>query len=42
VIVRIVGVRRLVPDEGDRTMEADDATVGCDLVSARRLFTGPS
>jgi hypothetical protein len=42
VILRIVGVRRLIPDEGDRTMDADNTAVGCDLVSARRPFADPS
>jgi len=29
-------------DECDRTLDAGDATVGCDLVSAYELSTGPS
>jgi hypothetical protein len=33
VIVRIVGVGRLHAFKGDRELDADDARVGCDLVS---------
>jgi hypothetical protein len=42
VIGRIVDVGRLLPSKSDRALDADDARVGCDLVSACRLSAGPS